>query len=365
MTDMLTRQVKIEKAIDAMNKIRTSSCHLKDAGVCPQGYDRPCGKQVGIEYVKLNEDKQTGKIMTVRNWTQTGSDNEPHCWGRLRSAHEHIWEANFEANEPRIKKMFPKGRPDDDAPKFGQTGYLLGNGPGLKVNGDLLKDVKGDIWGCNRHGDLDVALDYYMVLDARCKDYEESIKKINKDVTPIFSVFANPEVTKHFNTNNALWYNVWGAGSKLHKRTRKFANKKFKADDFSKLDSGFNVCYSMLHAMYKMGYEKIVILGMDYAFSGGYEYFNSADDDRFIFQDKEKGFVIRQDIQEKYNKMGGLFQARDAWGNVTFTCQPMQMAAVMMKTAAYWLKDKIELVNCTEAGLDIGIKNDKLEHHLC
>jgi len=362
MRDIYARQVQIEKALKEANPVQKSHCHLEKEGLCPKSFVKPCGKQTGIEYIKVDEDKKSGQIMTVRNWTQHGADNEPYCWGRLRSAHEATWEANFQANKKRIKKMFPKGRPDDDAPKFGQTGYLLGNGPGLKINKDLLKHVKGDIWGCNRHGDLDIDLDYYMVLDAKCKDYETSIKKLNDDVIPVMSVFANPEVTKHFNSENILWYNVWGAGSKLWSNVNRLAEKKFGVDSFSKLDSGFNVCYSMLHAMYKMGYEKIVILGMDYAFSGGYEYFNS--DEPFIVKDKSGKFLMDEKIRAKYEGMGGIFETKDMYNQVAFTCKPMKMALTMMQTAMFWLKDNVEIVNCTEAGIDLGIPNEPLERNL-
>jgi len=329
----------------------------------------PLFEKDGIKHQRMGDHE--GQQSVVRDWTQENSDVEIDGWGRLKSGVEHVWEANFEANKKQMGKpgnfMVPIGRPVETGSKVGRTAYLVGNGPSIKNHWATMIGLD-ELWGCNRIGfyhDKGVKVDYYAVLDAKASDYYgEAEKAAQSGATGLFSIFANPEVTKFF--DKAMWFNVWGkqgSNKSLWSKAQEYAFTRWGADKFHSLDSGWNVCYSMLHAIYKMGYSKCVLLGMDHAFSGGYEYFTS--NEPWIFKNGEE-WVMRKDVKKKYEKTGGVSQHIDIRGQVTWSANIILMALNMFLTASQFVSKDMEIVNCSEDGILQApwIKQDRLENHV-
>jgi len=311
-----------------------------------------------------------GMESVVRDWTQENSDDEIDGWGRLKSGVEDVWETNFGRNKKYMAKpghrMVPVGRPLETGSKVGRTAYLCGNGPSLKNHHQIMIGLP-DIWGCNRIGhyiDKGVKPEYYAVLDAKASDYYGEAEKASRTATGVFSIFANPEVTKFF--DNVMWFNVWGKqdGSKsLWSKAQSYAFKRWGADKFMALDSGWNVCYSMLHLIYKMGYSKVVLLGMDHAFSGGYEYCTS--DKPWIFKNGDQ-WLFDKAVKKKYEGSGGISQHLDIRGQVTWSANIILMALNMFLTASQFVSKDMEIINCSEDGILQApwIKQDRLENHV-
>lgn len=323
--------------------------------------ERPVGNlrwgiRDGIRYLKMGR-ADDGMQSVVRDWTQRVSDLEPEGWGRLRSAYEDVWIKNFIANRQRIVATIPPGRPGRSGPYAGKTCYLAGNGPCLKKNAHLLAG-KAHVIGTNRINALWPAIrpEFYAAIDAGAAGGADPAwaDEIGTHVRGVFSVFCNPKLTARF--RRTWWFNVWGRGNDLWDLV------DAHMPGIARLDSGYNVCYSALHMAYRLGFSKIVLVGMDHAFSGGYEYFTS--EKPWIFRGRDGEWLFDRQTKARYDARGGLIRAVDIAGRDTWTDPTLVMAAEMLAGACFFIGRDVEIVNCTEGGIFSVVKCDRLENHV-
>ena len=322
--------------------------------------------------------------LVVKDWTNNVNDFQPYNMSRLKSKWENSWLSNFEENKNVMELETSKMVPYYGKIREGETAYIVGNGPSLRQDIELLKGKKRNVFMTNRADDLierGLDCEFYMTIDAGPKYGERELKwgdlASKSGATGIFSIFAEPRIVKKF--KNKMFFNVWGRGSKLWQGWEDYAKERWndghehtsfegKKETFygCVLDSGYNVMFSMLHLVYRMGYKKVVLLGQDHAFSGGYDYFN--DEEPFIFIDeKTGGHALNKKVLKKYTDRSiDVFKTKDIHGETTFTTRVMQDTAKFFSAACQFLNKEIEIVNCSNEGIleGPGIIQDRLVNHV-
>lgn len=304
----------------------------------------------------------------IRDWTNPKANLWMREWGRQKSAYEDTWISNTKRNIPHVKETIPLGRPYRPGPHDGETCYLVANGPGLRNNWQLLRGLD-NIIGTNRIGLMDgVVPKYYMAIDCGVPSSganPEWVDSICDKCIGVFSVFVRPEMAAKF--QRKWWFDAWGQNHELS--TKLFKKVKFRV---ATMDTAMNVVYTALNFAYNMGYSKIVLVGFDYAFTGGRFYWNDETPDmKFVddngvmlskkaemfFHNKWRRFLVETDENKTVEKNGP-----------TITSDEFLAAKHCFSTICWFLNSAgIEIVNCTESGLlteTPWIKCDKLVNHV-
>lgn len=295
-----------------------------------------------------------GDGYAVRDWTNPKSEIERFGrWNRVASQWEKYWEENWRENKPFIKASVPPGEPFQKGPHHGETCYIVGNGPGLRWNGHLLAG-KDNIIGCNRVAHLEgVVPRYYVAIDCG-KPFggmkPEWVDRIADKTTGVLSIVTFPPLARKF--KNVWWFDHWGGDNKLSRLARRKSPV-----ELAKLDTALMVTYTMLQLAYRLGYKKIVLVGFDYAFTGGYEHFSDNEPTMWLEGPNEviktkgrmKEVMDRRKIPVIQVKDPELIVGKDP---LVLTTGDFVQAMKHLATQAWFLARRgVKIINCTERGV--------------
>ncbi|WP_265444767.1 6-hydroxymethylpterin diphosphokinase MptE-like protein [Acetivibrio straminisolvens] len=236
------------------------------------------------------------------------------------------------------------------AGKFkGIPGILVSAGPSLEKNIHLLKGLEDkcvimaagtavrvmESFGLSPH--------FMVGIDAGEKEGEIHSNVKNKD---IYFIYSNQVSTYSVNGYTGPKFvmnypvDMYTAGF--------FDYADIKSDFFLSGPSVANTCFDIL---FKMGCDPIIIIGQDMAFTFGSMYAGEA-----------PGTVINdnEDIQKR-----GYILAKDIYGNEVYTTRPFLAIRNWFEGYFEKVRDKIEIINATEGGLNISYaRNETLEDAL-
>jgi len=137
---------------------------------------------------------------------------------------------------------------------LGETCVLLANGPSLKLT-DLSKVKKFKTFGLNRiylfFEELGFQTDYLVcVNDLVLSQFQEEISNCK------MPKFVHWRMRSLYNGSDNLFYVA-----------KKLFGSSFSVDASKSLDSGVTVTYAALQLIYYMGFEKVLVVGMDHNFA--------------------------------------------------------------------------------------------------
>jgi len=237
--------------------------------------------------------------------------------------------AQIESNFERHKHLIRDGVAELFGTAPGETVFIVGSGPSLNRNGQCLARMPGAriiaINGALAYlTEVGRKPDYYFTLDwLGRKEWLEGVD--TSGVTLISSVTCPPDVINRFRSYKHF------VGMTLTSGSEEEINRKYAY--LGQLDAGLTATYSAMHLAYRMGAEKIVLVGQDFAFTDGLYHWNE-------------------------RCPAGLLEDRKAYpttdinGYGTFTDYQLDRNMSLIRAAAMWCaEDGLEGINATEGGI--------------
>ena len=305
----------------------------------------------------------------IRDWTSPAAYTAENTnrWGRVESKYEKTWYENYKKNKPNIKESIPEGEPVTQGMHHGQTCYLTADGPSMSMNGSLLAGLDHVIETNRIYPGIQPK--YYVSLDCGYPHGGANPKwvdGINTDKTiGVCSVFNRPSMAKKF--RRVWFYDAWGNNNKVSNKSR------LRFPFMKPLDTAINVSYTALNFAYQMGYKKIVLVGFDYAYTGGKVYFSDTEPSfKIVDVDGKKQLEVSSDVAQRLREkqeeiMVDTNPNKAIDGGVSYTTKEFLTALHYFATACWFLSlGGIEIVNCSAGGIltPPWIKVDKLENHV-
>jgi len=279
--------------------------------------------------------------MVIRDWThcQGWAAEDGLRFSRQKSANEHVWNRNLEANLPYIDKSLENVKPESGGKHEGQTCFLTADGFSLSKNGHHLIDCPHVIETNRVYPG--VQPEYYVSVDCGYPfngSNPEWVCDVDKEkTTGVFSVFVRPEIAKKF--SNKLWFDAWGKGRVLSNRLNK--EKPF----VKSLDTALNVSFTALCLAWRLGFKRIVLAGFDYCYQDGYNH----------FLDSAPTILTRGGkLQIETNERELLEKGRNTLlcDNGVFSTKEWLDAMKYFATQCWFLIESgVEIVNATEGGI--------------
>lgn len=206
----------------------------------------------------------------------------------------------------------------------GKTAYIVGNGPSLKQNGHLLKEIrKGVVIAINGSTHIVKNPDYFFSIDFVGREHWVDCDLTK--TTAILSPYVPPFIANG-KFKDKRWF-PFTVGREIIEDTRRLFPK------FDTLQQGFSGTFPAVHFAYYLGCETIVFVGQDLAFTDGYMH--------------------SEDIEKtKFNAQWDYIPTVTLRGEVALTVSKFILTRNMIAGLCYWLlKAGIKVINATEDGI--------------
>lgn len=266
-----------------------------------------------------------GQAYFVPRWTLLDKI-ESHMVAEQRAGHV---KAAIESNFEKHKHLIRDGVAELFGTAAGETVFIVGSGPSLNRNGQVLKRMPGAkviaINGALSYlAEIGRKPDYYFTLD--WLGNEGWLDGMPTDgVRLIASVTCPPEVVTRFEKYHHF------VGMTLTSGSEEEINRKYAY--LGQLDAGLTATYSAMHLAYRMGAEKIVLVGQDFAFTNGMYHWNERCP-KGLLEDRKA------------------YPTTDINGYGTFTDYQLDRNMSLIRAAAMWCaEDGLEVINATEGGI--------------
>ena len=191
-------------------------------------------------------------------------------YGLVRPVHLII----YTAERKFARKVLPKTDKDLALAKMhsrykGKTAFIIGNGPSLKASDlEMIKKSGGYCFATNRifliFDQTDWRPDFYVAVDgAIVGDKTNTIEKIFKENIKYY--FFAPDVFDHLPRDLKEKDNV----IRFHKKRNNVIRSvdEFSPDPLEYLVDGYTATYPSIQLAYYLGFERIVVLGVDCNYS--------------------------------------------------------------------------------------------------
>jgi hypothetical protein len=279
---------------------------------------------LGFEHVSIGPSYRGLTVSIMPDITNPMIHEAPIAQSKIGSDKHGIWAQNIAAN----KKYMKNGVKGLWGTKKGKGAIIAGSGPSLQSEFlSTFSSKQWDIIACNdAYRLLEANAEYAAFLDAVC--LPKWYSQIRSKTKAILSCFVNQEVPKQQWTR-MYWYGMCPKMPDIPENTE-------MGEKLGWVQMAMNVTQAMMHFAYQCGYDRIVLVGCDFAYTGGYKHQGER-----LFHNKVTPFCVQHQVG----------------GGIILTDEVLAMQARMHEAGAWFIQRKgVDVVNCTEGGILTGIR---------